>query len=65
MAAGFHHHTAKVYQFPVGERRRNFRQGSENMQSTVITLPVAVSYPVIDTCWYHQEAVSTETKPTN
>lgn len=26
----------------------------ENMQSTVITLPVAVPYPVIDTCWYHQ-----------
>ena len=65
MTAGFHHHTAKVYQFPVGERRRNFKQRADNMQSTVIELPVSVPYPVIDTCWYHQEAVASEQTPSN
>lgn len=65
MTAGFHHDTAQIYQFPVASRRRNFRQKAENMQSSVIDFPERVQYAVVDTCWYHQEAVLAEDKTTN
>lgn len=65
MTAGFQHHSAQVYQFPAGERRRNFKQRADGMQATVIELPVHLPYPVVDTCWYHQEAVASEQKPSN
>lgn len=58
MSAGFHHDTARIYQFPVGQRRQKFRQRPENMPASVVVLPVSVPYPVVDTsCWYHQEAI--------
>lgn len=65
MTAGFHHDTAKIYQFPVTGRRQNFEQRSENMSSSVLLFPERTpQYAVVDTCWYHQEAVSTD-KPAN
>lgn len=65
MTAGFHHDTAKIYQFPVVSRRQNFGQRTENMQSSVISFPAKVEYAVIDTCWYHQEAVIAADKTPN
>ncbi|MCX8996215.1 DUF2735 domain-containing protein [Rhizobiaceae bacterium BDR2-2] len=65
MTAGFHHDSANIYQFPVATRRRTFGQKAENMQSSVIDFPQPVHYAVVDTCWYHQEAIATDGKTTN
>lgn len=65
MTAGFHPDTAKIYQFPVASGRKNFRQRPENMPSSVLRFPEqAPQYVVVDTCWYHQEAVNAD-KPAN
>lgn len=63
MATGFHYESAEIYQFPVGERRKSFGKRQETGVSSVIDFPAKASYDVIDTCWYHEEAVASEPKP--
>jgi hypothetical protein len=52
--AGIHRETAKIYQFPVNPRRR---------LDNGLTTPLGVGdivFSVVDTCWYHDEAVREE-----
>ena len=66
MTTGFHHDTAKIYQFPVASRRQNFGQRTEGMSSSVLLFPEPVQqYAVVDTCWSHQEALTTDDKSKN
>lgn len=65
MASGVHTGSAEIYQFPVSNRRRNFGQRTENMQASVVNFPERVTYAVVDTCWYHADAMSDEEKSHN
>jgi len=49
--AGIHRETAKIYEFPLMQRRR---------LDNGLTAPAAskeVIFSVVDTCWYHGEAI--------
>ena len=49
--AGTHRETAKIYEFPVMQRRR---------LDNGLTAPAPskeVVFSVVDTCWYHSEAI--------
>lgn len=63
MTTGFHCESAQIYQFPVADRRKTFGKRQETGVSSVIDFPVKAPYDVIDTCWYHEEAVASESKP--
>ena len=65
MASGVHPGSAEIVQFPVASRRRNFGQRSENVQASVVNFSERVSYSVVDTCWYHAEAMTDEEKSHN
>jgi hypothetical protein len=65
MAVGFHHETAKIYQLNAFSRGRKISNASEGAPSSVIKFPETVQYAVVDTCWYHQEAVADDGKATN
>ena len=65
MAAGVHTGSAEIVPFPVKGRRRNFAQRAEDMQASVVQFPERVTYAVIDTCWYHADAMAEEDKSRN
>ncbi len=52
-----HKETARVYQFPVRPRRRL------DNGLTVPSIPAEVALSVVDSCWYHDEAVREDDKP--
>lgn len=52
-----HRETAKIYQFPLSQRRRL------DNGLTVPSVPVDVSLSVVDMCWYHDEAIRAEDLP--
>ncbi|MCF6370250.1 DUF2735 domain-containing protein [Rhizobium halophilum] len=46
--------SAKIYQFPLKRTR---------MQTAPAETRGDASFPVVDDCWYHEEAVRQEVKP--
>jgi hypothetical protein len=52
-----HRESAKIYQFPLTQRRRL------DNGMTVPSVPSDVVLSVVDMCWYHDEAVRGEIKP--
>jgi hypothetical protein len=52
--AGIHRDTATIYQFPIRPRRRLDNGLTTPLASTEVTLSV------VDTCWYHDEAIRDE-----
>lgn len=65
MAAGVHPGSAEIVPFPVKGGRRNFGQRMEDMQASVVQFPERVIYDVVDTCWYHADAMAEEDKSRN
>ncbi len=49
--AGIHRETAKIYEFPLMQRRRL------DNGLTAPAPPKEVVFSVVDTCWYHSEAI--------
>jgi hypothetical protein len=49
--AGIHRDTAKIYQFPLSQRRRLDNGLTTPLKAGDIVLSV------VDTCWYHDEAI--------
>ncbi|OJT96149.1 MAG: hypothetical protein BGN83_11095 [Rhizobium sp. 63-7] len=54
MDTGLHQQTAKIYQFPLRGRRR-FDDVRAALMSDLEKFEMAPA--VVDTCWYHDEAV--------
>jgi hypothetical protein len=52
-----HRETAKIYQFPLTQRRRL------DNGTTVPSVPGDVVLSVVDMCWYHDEAIRDEDLP--
>jgi hypothetical protein len=54
---GIHRETAKIYQFPLSPRRR---------LDDGLTVPAKgadIVLSVVDTCWYHDEAIRDDENP--
>jgi hypothetical protein len=49
-----HRETAKIYQFPLMPRMRPDKDGNGASAATKVPLVV------VDTCWYHDEAIKDE-----
>lgn len=65
MAAGFIPGSAEICEFPVLRPRRSFTKRSETTQATVVSFPQKPVYAVVDTCWYHANAMADEEKTRN
>ncbi len=65
MAAGFTPGSAEICEFPVLRPRRSFARRPETVQPTVVDFPKKPVYAVIDTCWYHADAMSEDDKTRN
>ena len=53
-----HRETAKIYQFPLMPRMRPDKGGGHP------GVPVKAPLVVVDTCWYHDQAIKNETRDT-
>ena len=65
MAAGFIPGSAEICEFPVPRPRRSFAKRPEAASSTVVSFPQKPVYAVVDTCWYHADAMADEEKTRN
>ncbi|TCV74583.1 uncharacterized protein DUF2735 [Neorhizobium sp. R1-B] len=59
MTTDIHRETARIYQFPIRPRRRL------DNGATAPSSDLEIAGNVVDTCWYHDEAVKDSTSKTN